>query len=221
MACLESNANATLNGLSTAVNFTNKTHPFLDRFTSNCFVLSSLAQKELAQQPFDDYQSCFVSNMVEITLWYTGESTYDGWYPGMYYRGAEGAFPPPTDGMAIKDDHDSAKPDRIVSSILNDAPSVYDGDPGAVVYEATGEINWLFIAVDNGPDRIMYAGPVMSHYEFLGPYGVPMTDADWSARVTGDNPPPRPPWTDSFLAPYLVQRIGLGDPWVPQFRPIL
>ena len=40
------------------------------------------------------------------------------------------------------------------------------GDPGSVLHEAVGRVNLLMFAVDNGADRFICAGPVLSHYEF-------------------------------------------------------
>lgn len=65
------------------------------------------------------------------------------------------------------------------------------------------------IAVDNGPDRMVYAGPVMSHYEFIvpGPAMNRMTDSEWSQAFPdfrwprNQLPPPRPVWTQSHLVP--------------------
>jgi hypothetical protein len=57
----------------------------------------------------------------------------------------------------------------------------------------------LLLAVDNGPDRMVYAGPVLSHYEFLlpGPTLTRLTDSQWQFYPR----PPRPPWTQCYLVP--------------------
>ena len=39
-------------------------------------------------------------------------------------------------------------------------------DPGSILHEAVGRVNLLMLAVDNGTDRFICAGPVLSHYEF-------------------------------------------------------
>jgi hypothetical protein len=47
----------------------------------------------------------------------------------------------------------------------------------------------------------MYGGPVMSYYEFFAPYGARFTDQNWSNSLQQTGPPPRPPWTKSFVGP--------------------
>jgi hypothetical protein len=62
-------------------------------------------------------------------------------------------------------------------------------------------VNLLLIAVDNGPDRMVYAGPVLSHYEFEVPGVNRMNDADWKGKVLAGQKPPQPDWTKSYLVP--------------------
>jgi hypothetical protein len=115
--------------------------------------------------------------------------TYDGWYPSLYYK--DYAL---TTGSA--DENGCNKADPLVTDIFTAPPD--DIDPiGGVLHEATGPVDLLLIAVDNGPDRMIYAGPVMSHYEFLvpGPTLKRLTDSEWIGRSS------RPDWTHSYLVP--------------------
>ena len=73
--------------------------------------------------------------------------------------------------------------DYLVADVHTDGPSEPDGDPGAVLHEAVGRIHLLLIAVDNGPDRMVFAGPVLSHYEFTKPYGTRLTDELWRQKI--------------------------------------
>jgi hypothetical protein len=58
------------------------------------------------------------------------------------------------------------------------------------------------IAVDSGPgDLAVYAGPVLSHYEFETGPTTRLTDDQWKAEVTNDTLPPAPDWTQSYLVP--------------------
>ena len=81
-----------------------------------------------------------------------------------------------------------------------DVPAPILGDPGCVLHQGVGNVDLLLIAIDNGKDRMVYAGPVLSHYEFEMPA--------YSARPTrsGRRParrqaPPRPEWTTGYLVP--------------------
>ena len=82
-------------------------------------------------------------------------------------------------------------------------------------------MNLLLIAVNNGTNRCVYAGPVMSHYEFAIE-GAPqrLSDSEWQMRWAKagladpsvaelrdyhgndlSQIPPRPDWTKGFLVP--------------------
>ena len=91
--------------------------------------------------------------------------------------------------------------DALVTDVDTDAPDVDVGDPGAVLHEGVGNVHLLLIAVDNGPDRMVYAGPVFSHYEFEEPTGTRLTDAQWKTMLTNGQKPPSPDWTQSYLVP--------------------
>jgi hypothetical protein len=61
-----------------------------------------------------------------------------------------------------------------------------------------GNVDLLMIAVDNGEDQMVYAGPVLSDYEFEIPGVSRQSDSEWR-EDTRDNLPPRPDWTKSYL----------------------
>ena len=91
--------------------------------------------------------------------------------------------------------------DRLVTDVHTDAPDDIVCDPGAVIHEGVGNVHLLMIAIDNGPDRVVYAGPVFSHYEFEVPGANRLTDEDWQARLDSGQKPPSPEWTRSYLVP--------------------
>ena len=76
------------------------------------------------------------------------------------------------------------------------------GDPGSVLHEGVGNVHLLMIAVDCGPgDTAVYAGPVLSHYEFeLGPT-TRKTDSQWKSEVRAGTLPAQPDWTRGYLVP--------------------
>jgi hypothetical protein len=88
----------------------------------------------------------------------------------------------------------------LVKDVQTDPPDPDINDPGAVLHEAVGNVNLIMIAVDNGPDRRVYAGPVLSHYEFEIPGTTRLTDAAWQAQLDAAEQPP-PDWTLSYLVP--------------------
>ena len=99
-----------------------------------------------------------------------------------------------------------------MADVHTDVPNVAPPDPGSVLHEAVGRVNLLMIAVENGADRMVFAGPVLSHYEFEV-IGAPrrMNDEEWrniqwqnfpadvpATRIEGLAPPA---WTQSYLVP--------------------
>lgn len=89
--------------------------------------------------------------------------------------------------------------DAIVSDVHTDLPSPDIGDSGAVLHEGVGNVHLMMIAVDNGADRMVYAGPVLSHYEFEMPGTTRLTDSDWKTMLRNNSAPASPSWTRSYL----------------------
>ena len=68
---------------------------------------------------------------------------------------------------AVLEEHDdSGQPDRAGGRRAYRRAGQYHGDPGCVLHQGVGNVDLLLIAIDNGKDRMVYAGPVLSHYEF-------------------------------------------------------
>ncbi|MCP4109753.1 MAG: DUF3160 domain-containing protein [Desulfobacteraceae bacterium] len=152
---------------------------FLKNFKEKLSVLRGIAEKELAQETLSSEETTFLQNLIEIQLNYVGEKTYSGWYPGLFY----------------KERKDSERPDPIVTDVHTDYPSL--GDPGCILHEGVGNVFLLMIAADNGDDQMVFAGPVMSHYEFTEPIDSRKSDSEWSSEAR----PPHNEWTKSYLVP--------------------
>jgi hypothetical protein len=57
-----------------------------------------------------------------------------------------------------------------------------DRSGAAVLEQGVGDVGFAVIAIDNGPDRMAYVGPIYSYYEFSMPAAKRMTDEEWTAR---------------------------------------
>jgi hypothetical protein len=57
------------------------------------------------------------------------------------------------------------------------------------------------VAIDNGADRVVYAGPVFSHYEFEASADVRLTNGDWQARLRAGQAPAAVEWSTSYRVP--------------------
>jgi hypothetical protein len=189
---------------------------FCSNFASQMAVLAVLASKECLQQPFTDGETTFVRSLMNRQDHPYSGPTFDGWYPSLFYKDYGQLLywtpPPPPSGWypmpASEDTNGSDKSDPLVTDVHTAPPDMMD-PVGGVLHEGTGNPDLLMIAVDNGPDRMVYAGPVMSHYEFIlpGPTLKRMTDSEWKACFSDGwtpasrTPPPRPDWTRSYLVP--------------------
>jgi len=178
---------------------------FLARFSTNIALLETLSQKELDQQPFSGVETSYLLDLVERRYDYFGMKKYSGWYPKLFYAGNEGRdeFTETLHFYSGKYplDHDSAISTAIITDILTAGPDAMVGDPGAVLHQAVGNVHFMLVAVDNGPDRMVFGGPVYSHYEFDLPGVQRMNDQEWQAQVIRRAEPPAPEWTKSWLAP--------------------
>jgi len=168
---------------------------FFQGFAETCGTLGAIAQRELDREPLLPTQAAFLENTIERVRDYVGVRSYTGWYPKLFFLGDNGKI----NNASAPDFHDCIRPDFIVTDVHTDGPSAPDGDPGAVLHEGVGRVNLMMIAVDNGPDRMVFAGPVFSHYEFTAPYGTRLTDEAWKQSVDADSTPAPPPWTRSYL----------------------
>lgn len=179
--------------------------------------LESLSLKELARESFTLEDEQFIDSLMEDSRHHgcAGPPGYTGWYPSLFYRTVY------WDNLTFDGDHGAGAIDPLVVDVHTDVPSDYPPpDPGSVLHEAVGWVTFLMLAVDNGADRFICAGPVLSHYEFevIGPPRR-LSDAEWGGggffgppgilegemplglstnNIEGLTPPV---WTRSYLVP--------------------
>src|SRR5262249_31908583 len=154
--------------------------------------LQVIAKKELAQEPLTQQQTDFLKDLIERSINYIGERQWNGWYPKLFYDNIfVGAAQSP--GCDLWD--------PMIADVHTDLPDPVVGDPGLSLQEAVGHVPMLLIAVANGPDHMVYAGPVLSHYELEVPGVNRLSDADWKTTLTGGQKPPPPEWTQSYFVP--------------------
>ena len=108
---------------------------------------AEIAGKQLEQKELTGAETKFLEDIVQIHRG-SGKPWYNGWYPGLFYKGRD----------------ESGKDDALVADVHTDVPSLKD--PGCVLHQGVGKVDMMLIAIDNGKDRMVYAGPVLSHYAF-------------------------------------------------------
>lgn len=173
--------------------------------------LEGLARKELAQECFTPEELQFMDRLMEspTTPRCGGPTLFTGWYPSLFYRTIY------WNDQEFHERSGAAAPDGLVADVHTDVPCDVCGDPGSVLHEAVGRVNLLLLAVENGGDRFVCAGPVLSHYEFEIT-GDPhrLNDEEWQTLVKSqylhfpaDTEPARfegltpPQWTRGYLVP--------------------
>ena len=163
---------------------------FLRTFAARMETLKGIAEKELAQKELTKEETDFLQNLVQLQLGCGGPPDFTGWYPGLYYGPRE----------------DCNKWGALVADVHTDPPS--EGDPGCVLHQAVGNVDLLLVAIDNGKDRMVYAGPVLSHYELEMPGVSRKSDAEWRKDLKARRAPPRPEWTRGYLVPGVNEDVG-------------
>ena len=181
----------------------------LQNFASVIARLESLVRKELAGECFAAEDERFIDTLMEDkprSFGSGGPYAYTGWYPQLFYRTIYWS------DAEFHGNYGCDSFDALVADVHTDVPNVEPPDPGSVLHEAVGRVNLLMLAVENGADRFVCAGPVLSHYE-LEVIGAPrrISDEEWRGilqnNLPSDVPASRfegltpPVWTQSYLVP--------------------
>ncbi len=165
---------------------------FLRNFAHQLSILAWISDKELAGLDLSAEETLFLKDVVEVHR-SSGPPGYRGWYPGLFYDGGP----------------DCAKYDALVADVHTDPPAgvpMWSGfkeeeDPGCILEEATGGVELFLGAFNCGGNRTVYAGPVLSHYEWQTAIDVRLTDEDWRGILANGGRPAQPDWTVSYLVP--------------------
>jgi hypothetical protein len=170
----------------------------LAQFAEIVETLHTITQKELAQECLAKSEVEFLRGLIEKTANLPAGCgrvpKFDGWYPGLFYR----KYTQPETAQ-FHADHGADADDRVVADVHTDVPSDEScGSPGHVLHQGIGPVHLLMIAVENGGDRMVVAGPVLSHYEFALP-GPPkrLTNSEWRYEYEQQAKPNE--WTRAYL----------------------
>jgi hypothetical protein len=166
----------------------------LQNFANTMEILKRISFKELMQMPLTAEETDFFKDTMENHQDYFGTRQFNGWYPRLFYRTI-------FDWIPFGANKGSDRWDPLVVDAHTDVPNPEIGDPGCVLHEAVGNVHLMMLAVDNGLDRMVYAGPVLSHYEFEMPGTTRKSDSEWKEDVYSRRLPPQPEWTKTYLVP--------------------
>lgn len=167
---------------------------YLDNFAAKMTTLRDISAKELNRQPLSADETLFIQNLIENPAGYMNARTFSGWYPTLFYQNVRTV----NSGMFSPCD----MWDGLVTDVHTDPADPVVSDPGCVLHQGVGTVDLLMIAVNWGQnDAGVYAGPVLSHFEFeLGPT-TRRTDAEWKSEIRAGTKPPQPDWTRGYLVP--------------------
>lgn len=156
---------------------------FLRHFAAQMVRLKTVAEKQRDQKELTADERKVLEDVMQfehIRIGSGGQTTErcTGWYPSLFYR-------EPRDCMTW---------DAIVADVHT--------DPGSsILHQGVGSVDLIVIAINNGQDHVVYAGPTFSHYEFEMPGAARKTDREWKTDLLDAKHPPRPEWTRSYLVP--------------------
>ena len=157
---------------------------FLKNFAQQVGTLKTIAGKELEQKELTAAETKFLEDVVQRDRG-SGHTEYTGWYTKLFWKSTT----------------DCGQPDPLVADVHTDVPAMtpLGDDPGCVLHQGVGNVDLLLIAIDNGKDRMVFAGPVLSHYEFEMTGTVRKSDSEWGKDLAAGKLPPRPEWTQGYL----------------------
>ncbi len=164
-----------------------------ETFAKHLKMIREISERELAKQPLNDEQILFLRNVV--TKNDHGKPDTDsrggqkpaflGWYFDLFYAGR----------------FDADEWDALVADVHSNPPDPLVGDPGSVLHQAVGDVDLLLITLEQGAERIVFAAPTLSHYEFSMPGLSRRSDSEWKRILESGATQLRPSWTTGHLVP--------------------
>ena len=156
---------------------------YFDRLAAVTDTLGAIAEREVAGVPITPAQDSFLKRAV-FQQAVGCALTLDGWYPSIYYGGADQA----------------QELDQVVAD-LHTAPTDEAGNPvGWVWHGGTGPLDLAVVTADvPGVGAVAFTGPVLSYYETTTTGFERLTDESWAPAADG-SPATRPAWVGTYLA---------------------
>jgi hypothetical protein len=161
----------------------------LQQFAAASSMLRAISEKQLAISELNADETKFLQEIV-VRNNNCGAPPIGGWYPQLFSHRNE-----------RPSDDDAHKWTALVADVHTDPPDILTGDPGCVLHEGVGNVELLIVAIENGPERVVYAGPVFSHYEFEASADVRLTNGDWQARLREGQASIADEWSASYRVP--------------------
>ena len=146
--------------------------------------LTTLAEKELAQEPFSHEEEAWVKETAVRRMERCGsggaQATWTGWYPQLFFQKQWNESP------------------ALIADVHTNPPS--DISPASVLHVATGQVAAMPFIINTDEGTTMYVGPAFTYYEMVtrAPMPLRLTDEEWKKRLLSTTCPAAPPWTRLF-----------------------
>ncbi len=117
-------------------------------------MLREITERELNEKSMTEEPAHFMKGLVEsMSVDYVSSPTYSGWYPDLYY--------PSILLQMGTNDHPSVIWNAIVADVHPDSPAFEcHGNPGGVIHEVVGNVDFMMFAVSHGAEGCVFAGPI-------------------------------------------------------------
>ncbi|MEZ4267543.1 MAG: DUF3160 domain-containing protein [Myxococcota bacterium] len=154
---------------------------FFANWTTVMAKLEAMATKSLQGEAYTADEIAFLQGTISAEPG-CGAPVYSGWYPTLYFAGAE----------AVSD----YKPTMAdVHTNPNSGPL-----PGPnVLHVGTGNVQLMVLTAETCEGPEAYVGPVFTYYELDVPEIRRVPDSEWGKMLIEGNEPARPAWTSSFV----------------------
>ena len=150
---------------------------YLQNLKQNMTMLADIARAELAQQRLTDTQLEFVKKLVRAEGM-CGGPAYTGWYTDIIYNYA---------------DENAEVFDPTIADVHTNPNGA-----GSVLHVGVGTPELMLISVQTDCGVTAYVGPAMSYHEMVKDGLDRLTDEQWK-EMLGQEPQPRPAWTEAFI----------------------
>ncbi len=151
--------------------------------------LQKLAEKELAQQPFDTEEIGWLKKMLFLDGM-SGAPPFSGWYSDLFYH------------LEMVPGEQYEGHDYLVADVHTQPTELNGALVGHVLHVGVGEVNLGIYLADSpsaGYAPMAYVGPVMSYYEKITDNFKRYTDEEWAEFVKTKTLPERPDWVNVYL----------------------
>jgi hypothetical protein len=147
-------------------------------------ILGAIATAQQTGTPPAPEHLAFINQAVRMTGGACGgPAIFDGWYPGLFFRGNSGEFDP-----TIADVHTQPTDEAGI-------------EVGRVLHVGTGYPRLMVLTVEACDGPRAYVGLASSYHEKITENYLRLDDSSWAQDIQSNRAPPTVPWLTDLIAP--------------------